>query len=635
MPLLRPGLRAQARRAAKGRTLSTPAALADTHHRILKQVFGFDGFRPGQEQVIDAVLAGRDVLTVMPTGSGKSLCFQIPALIKDGLAIVVSPLVALMQDQVAALRLAGVAADSINSARERPDNVAAWRRAVSGETRLLYLAPERLMTERMLTALGGLELSLIAVDEAHCISQWGPAFRPEYEALSRLREIFPNVPLVALTATADEITRQDINDRLCGGRAETVVLGFDRPNIRLAVEPRRDGKRQLLAFMKDHAGEAGIVYCLSRRKTEATAAMLNQNGVRALPYHAGMDKETRETNQNLFMTEVGVVIVATIAFGMGIDKSDVRFVFHTDLPGTIEAYYQEIGRAGRDGQPAVAHMLYGLDDIRMRRVFINDEGAGEDRKRREHKRLDALIGFCESPACRRGVLLGYFGEATRPCGNCDVCLDPVEMADGTAEGQKVLSAVMGTGGRYGAVHIVDVLYGTTTEKVMRAGHDRLQTFGIGSDRPKQDWRSLIRQLVAAGFLHLDVAGYGGLSVTEKGAALLRGDETFGYRPDRLPGAGRKTKDRKTRAAAATDADAPPLTPDQASLLAALRELRLGLARERRVPAYVVFTDRALDDMARRAPRDEDEFAEVHGVGAAKLRKFAAPFLAAIAAHTGA
>jgi len=629
---LRPAVRAEGRRPAEGRTLSAPADPSDPRHRILKQVFGFDGFRPGQERAINAVLAGRDVLTVMPTGSGKSLCFQVPALVKGGLAVVVSPLVALMQDQVAALKLAGVAADTINSARTRADNVAAWRRAAAGETRLLYMAPERLMTERMLAALGALELSLIAVDEAHCISQWGPAFRPEYEALSRLRELFPGIPVIALTATADEITRNDIVARLFGGRAETVVLGFDRPNIRLAVEPRRDGTRQLLSFLKDHAGESGIVYCLSRRKTEATAALLARNGVRALPYHAGMEKEAREANQNLFMTEAGVVIVATIAFGMGIDKSDVRFVFHTDLPGSIEAYYQEIGRAGRDGAPAVAHMLYGLDDIRMRRVFIDEEGAGEERKRREHKRLDALIGYCESPHCRRAVLLAYFGESAAPCGNCDVCLDPVEMADGTVEGQKVLSAVTRTGGRFGAAHIVDVLCGTETEKVLRAGHDRLPTFGVGADRGRQDWRSLIRQLVAAGFLRLDVGGYGGLSATEKGAALLRGEEAFRYRPDRLPGAGRRTGEKKARAAADAPGDLAPLTPDQASLLAELRKLRLSLARARRVPAYVVFTDRALDDMARRAPRDEAEFAEVHGVGAAKLRDFAAPFLAAIAAH---
>ena len=596
-----------------------------TKHDVLSQVFGFEGFRPGQEAVVDALLAGRNVMTVMPTGSGKSLCFQVPALVMGGLTVVVSPLVALMQDQVSALRLAGVAADTINSSRDRAENVAAWRRVAAGETRLLYLAPERLMTERMLEALGRLDVRLIAVDEAHCISQWGPAFRPEYEALSRLRDIFPGVPLAALTATADEVTREDIARKLFAGDVETVVLGFDRPNIRLAVEMKRDAKRQLLAFVQKHPGESGIVYCLSRKKTEETAAFLALNDIRALPYHAGMDKGARDANQNVFMTEPGVVIVATIAFGMGIDKSDVRFVFHADLPGSVEAYYQEIGRAGRDGAPAEAHMLYGLGDIRMRRVFIEDEDSGDDRKRREHKRLDSLVGYCESPACRRVALLAYFGERIEACGNCDVCLDPVDMVDGTAEGQKVLSAVFRTGQRFGAAHIIDVLRGTLTDKVAGAGHDRLPTFGSGADFKKAEWQSLIRQLVAAGFLRLDVRGYGGLSITDKGQALLAGEEAFQYRRDavrREPASARKPKG---------PAPVAELSDTQAVLLGSLKELRLRLSKERGVPAYVVFSDRSLVDMAQRAPRTADEFAEVHGVGAAKLRDFAEPFLTAIAA----
>ena len=416
--------------------------------RVLKEVFGFDSFRPGQEAVIEALLAGRHVLTVMPTGSGKSLCFQVPALALGGLTVVVSPLVALMQDQVAALRLAGVAADAINSANTRADNVAAWRRAAGGGTRLLYMAPERLMTERMLEALGRLPVRLFAVDEAHCISQWGPSFRPEYEDLCRLRQLFPGVPIAALTATADAITREDIAERMFGGEVESFVLGFDRPNIRLAVEMKRDWKRQCRGFVARHAGESGIVYCLSRRKTEETAALLADDGVRALPYHAGMEKEDREAHQNVFMTDPGVVIVATIAFGMGIDKADVRYVLHTDLPGSVEAYYQEIGRAGRDGAPAEAHMLYGLADIRMRRQFVEDEDAGPERRRREHKRLDALLGYCEAPACRRATLLEYFGERLDPCGNCDVCLDPAERIDGTEDARKILSAVHRTGERF-------------------------------------------------------------------------------------------------------------------------------------------------------------------------------------------
>ncbi|RUU69172.1 ATP-dependent DNA helicase RecQ, partial [Mesorhizobium sp. M2C.T.Ca.TU.009.01.2.1] len=382
----------------------------DHKRRVLKDVFGFDDFRPGQATVIEALLSGRHVLAVMPTGAGKSLCYQVPALVKGGLTIVVSPLVALMQDQVAALRLAGVAADTINSSLDRETNVAAWRRVASGQTRLLYLAPERLMTERMLDALSRLDVGLIAIDEAHCISQWGPAFRREYEDLSQLRGVFPHVPIIALTATADEATRADIEARLFAGRAETLVLGFDRPNIKLAIEAKQDSKRQLLRFIERHQGKSGIVYCLSRRKTEEMAAFLEKNGVRALAYHAGMSKEAREANQNAFMSLSGVVMVATIAFGMGIDKPDVAYVFHTDLPGSLEAYYQEIGRAGRDGRAAEAHMLYGAGDIRTRRMFIDEEDTSPEHKRRSHRRLDTLIGYCETAQCRRQVLLGYFGE---------------------------------------------------------------------------------------------------------------------------------------------------------------------------------------------------------------------------------
>ena len=380
--------------------------------RVLGDTFGFEGFRPGQEAAIEALLAGHNALTVMPTGSGKSLCFQIPALVMEGLTIVVSPLIALMQDQVAALRLAGVAADCINSANGRGDNVATWRRAAAGETRLLYMAPERLMTEPMLAALARLPVTLFAIDEAHCISQWGPAFRPEYGDLCRLRELFPGVPIAALTATADEVTREDIAERLFGGKVEPFVLGFDRPNIKLSVAMKREWKQQLRAFMARHEGESGIVYCLSRKKTEEAAALLAAEGVRALPYHAGMEKEDREAHQNIFMTDPGVVIVATIAFGMGIDKADVRYVFHTDLPGSIEAYYQEIGRAGRDGTPAEAHMLYGLADIRMRRQFIEEEDAGAERKRREHKRLDA-----HSAIARRRPAAGWPCSTTSASGS--------------------------------------------------------------------------------------------------------------------------------------------------------------------------------------------------------------------------
>ena len=529
-----------------------------------------------------------------------------------------------MHDQVAALRLAGVAADAINSSLDRAENIAAWRRAASGDTRLLYMAPERLMTEQMLTALGRLDVRLIAIDEAHCISQWGPSFRPEYQDLSRLRKIFPGIPIAALTATADEVTRGDISAQLFGGNAEVIVLGFDRPNIKLSVDMKRNWKPQMLSIIERHRGESGIVYCLSRKKTEEAAAFLVENGIAALSYHAGMEKAARDANQNVFMTEPGVVIVATIAFGMGIDKSDVRFVFHADLPGSLEAYYQEIGRAGRDDQPAEAHMLYGLGDIRMRRVFIEQEEAGEERKRREHRRLDALVGYCESPACRRCALLTYFGERIEPCGNCDVCIDPVDMVDGTTEGQKVLSAVYRTGQRFGAAHIIDVLRGTLTEKVARAGHDSLPTFGTGTEHKKEEWRSLIRQLVAAEFLHFDVKGFGGLAITGKGRTLLRGEESFQYRQDTMRRAPPKL--RKSRGKEPVS----ELSVTETALLGRLKELRLLLAKERGVPAYIIFPERSLADMARRRPQNAVEFAEVNGVGKVKLENFAAPFLEVIA-----
>jgi ATP-dependent DNA helicase RecQ len=597
----------------------------DAKRRVLKEVFGFDDFRPGQAAAVDALLAGRNVLAVMPTGAGKSLCYQVPALVLGGLTLVVSPLVALMQDQVAALRLAGVAADTINSSIERDANVAAWRRVTSGETRLLYLAPERLMSERMLGALARLDLRLIAVDEAHCISQWGPAFRPEYEALSRLREIFTDVPIIALTATADETTRSDIAARLFGGRVETLVLGFDRPNIRLTVEPKQDGKRQLLDFARRHAGRSGIVYCLSRKKTEEIAALLEENGVPALAYHAGMSKEARDANQNRFMTEAGLAMVATIAFGMGIDKPDVAYVFHTDLPASLEAYYQEIGRAGRDGRPAEAHMLFGLGDIRMRRMFIEQEEAAAEHKRRAHGRLDTLIGYCETAQCRREILLAYFGERASACGNCDNCLDGTPRADGTAAAQIVLAAVAQSGERFGPAHIVDILLGHETQKVMERRHRRLASFGAGAGHKKPEILSLIRQLVAGGFLALDREGHGGLAIAAKGRALSRGEIPFAYRADP------PRRARRDKAAAATERNGRAAGADPA-LLATLKALRLRLARERAVPAFVIFSDRTLIDMAERRPRDLGAFAAVNGVGAMKLKEFGPVFLAAIAAH---
>lgn len=593
----------------------------DRKRQILKDVFGFDDFRPGQEPVVDSILAGHNVLTIMPTGAGKSLCFQVPALLRGGLTIVVSPLVALMQDQVSALKLSGVAAETINSARSRAENVETWRRVASGETHILYMAPERLMTERMLEALTKLEVRLIAIDEAHCISQWGPAFRPEYEALARLRDVFPGVPIAALTATADEVTRADIADRLFGKTVQTYVQGFDRPNIKLTVQTKRNWKQQLLDFMDERRGQSGIVYCLSRKKTEETAALLSEKGIPALPYHAGMTKEARDANQARFMTEAGLIMVATIAFGMGIDKPDVRFVFHTDLPSSLEAYYQEIGRAGRDGETAEAHMLFGLSDIRMRRMFIDEEDSSDDRKRREHQRLNLLLGFCDAVGCRRKILLNFFGEQSEDCANCDTCLDPTPVIDATDDAALALKAIQKSGERFGAAHIIDILLGKETEKVQSCRHDALEMFGQGAHRKKQDWQTVLRQLVAGQFLNLDVAGYGGLEIASLGHDLLSGKTSFQHRPDHEPAGGKRSK---RKASEPFDQADVPL-----SLLSALKRLRLSLAKERNVPAYVIFSDRSLADMARLEPKTLNEFAEVHGVGAAKLRDFGEIFLAAI------
>ncbi len=585
---------------------------------VLRDIFGFDEFRSGQEDIVDDLLNDRHVLAVMPTGSGKSLCYQVPALVKGGLTIVVSPLVALMQDQVAALKFAGVAAETINSAASREANVGIWQRVAAGEVRILYLAPERLMTERMIAALQRLDVNLIAVDEAHCISQWGASFRPEYEALHDLRRVFPEVPIGAFTATADEAARKDIVQRLFGGSAEVHVSGFDRPNISLTVEPKANTGKQMLAFLDRHKGDSGIVYALSRKSCEEWADHLNANGFTAIAYHAGLAPHVRAQAQERFMAEKGVVVCATIAFGMGIDKPDVRFVFHADLPSSLDAYYQEIGRAGRDGGLAAAHMVFGLGDIRLRRNFIDQNDADDTNKRREHRRLDALVNYCEASTCRRMSLLAYFGEASQPCGNCDICSSPVETFDGTAEAAKVLEIVRFTGERFGATHIIDILQGRETDRTLSLNHNSSPLFGSGTHRPRSEWQSLIRQICAAGLLRLDAGGFGGLSLDDKGRALLRGEETFRYRKDRI-----KSTKRALRAEAMADASADPLSE---ALIMRLKDLRRRLANDRGVPAYVIFSDRSLIDMAKRVPVTRQDFSEVQGVGEAKLKEFGALFL---------
>ena len=596
---------------------------------ILENVFGFRSLRPGQAEIIEAILGGHHVLGVMPTGAGKSLCYQLPALAQGGLTLVVSPLVALMDDQVAALQLSGVAAAALHAQRTREENIAAWRQAATGQLRLLYMAPERLMQPWVQQVLQDLPLTLIAIDEAHCISRWGPAFRPDYEQLAQLGTLFPQVPIAAFTATADQATRQDICAKLFNRPAQVYALGFDRPNIHLAVRPRTSGNAQLLGFMRQHQGESGIVYCLSRNGTEKTAALLQSHDIPALPYHAGLDAEVRLEHQQIFMSRPGAVMVATIAFGMGIDKPDIRYVFHTNLPANIEAYYQEIGRAGRDGNAAQAYMLYGLDDIGQRRRFIEQSPGDEEYRRREYQRLDVLLGYCEGVNCRRQILLGAFDEQlAAPCGNCDNCQHPPAYVDGLIEGQKVLSAAYRTGQRFGAVHLVDILTGNATAKVQARGHDQLPTFGVGRDHSKTEWRSIVRQLVANGFLAIDIGAMGSLTITQRGRALLAGQASFSYRRD----SAQATRPRPSRSTTGSLAAAgEPADEFEQTLFDHLRALRLALARERKVPAYVIFTDRTLREMARHKPGNQDELMALHGVGSTKIAQFGLAFLDAIAA----
>ncbi|MEP3232372.1 MAG: DNA helicase RecQ [Hyphomicrobiales bacterium] len=591
---------------------------------VLNDVFGYDKFRDGQERVVDCLLNGESVLAIMPTGAGKSLCFQVPALALGGLSVVISPLVALMEDQVSALKLAGVAAEAINSTRDRDTNVATWRRVAAGEISILYLAPERLMTERMLSALSKLPITLFAIDEAHCMSQWGPAFRPEYAELGKLSQAFPNTPIAALTATADEATRKDVETQLFSGKFSSFISGFDRPNIKLNVTPKASWKDQLLNFVDKRRGESGIIYCLSRKKTEEVAQLLRQDGFNALAYHAGLTADDRSDHQNRFVTESGVIMAATIAFGMGIDKPDVRFVFHTDLPGSVEAYYQEIGRAGRDGSPAEAHMLFGAGDIRMRRQFIDQEDSDDDRKWRENKRLDALVQFADSMSCRRQALLAYFGESAEPCGNCDICENPVELTDSSEHALMVFDAIFETGERYGQAHIIDVLRGSKTEKITKARHNSVDCFGVGSGMTKGLWQSLVRQMISTGFLEVDIAGYGGLKMTDKGNALSRGEGKFECRLEEVAVRSKKPKERDKSKASREISDR-----DQ-TLLSLLKEKRLELAKAKGVPAYVIFPDKTLEEMAVIRPSTLDDMATVKGVGTAKLKNFGETFLGVIA-----
>ncbi len=588
---------------------------------VLKDTYGYSAFRGHQREAISCALAGQDCVVLMPTGGGKSLCYQIPPLVTGGCALVVSPLIALMQDQVAALERFGVSAACLNSSMGGSEQAAVARRLREGDLRLLYVAPERVLQPRTLEALAGARISLIAIDEAHCVSQWGHDFRQDYLELGALAEHFPGVPRMALTATADERTRVDIAARLALSKPKWFVGGFDRPNIRYTVRARGNARTQLEAFLAQFRGQAGIVYCMTRRKVEETAEALCVAGFKALPYHAGLEQRTRADHQTRFLREDGLIMVATIAFGMGIDKPDVRFVAHFDLPKSVESYYQETGRAGRDGEPAEAWMVYGLQDVVRLRQMVDESPSNEEHKRVERHKLDALLGWCEATTCRRQPLLEYFGENhTEPCGNCDNCLEPPATWDASEDAQKLLSCVYRTGQRFGAGHVIDVLRGVDNEKMRQYQHATLSTFGIGSAHNVQHWRSVLRQLMVRGVLSADVERYGALKLEADARALLRGETRLFLREDIA-----LTRPPK-RKAATTQA---PLADVDEEIWERLRTCRKRLADEDGVPPYVVFHDRTLREMASRRPGTLSAMLTITGVGQAKLERYGAEFLAVL------
>lgn len=591
--------------------------MSDPALDLLRRVFGHPAFRGEQAQIVEHVSGGGDALVLMPTGGGKSLCYQLPALLRDGCGLVVSPLIALMQDQVEALRQLGVSAAYLNSTLDAAAASEVERQLLAGELDLLYVAPERLLTGRFLSLLERARIGLFAIDEAHCVSQWGHDFRPEYRQLTVLHERWPDIPRIALTATADAPTRREIAERLALEDARQFVSSFDRPNLRYRVVHKDGGGiRQLQDFLAGHRGESGIVYAFSRKRVESVAEQLQAAGIKALPYHAGMDAKLRAGNQRRFLQEDGVVMVATIAFGMGIDKPDVRFVAHVDLPKSIEGYYQETGRAGRDGAPAELWLSYGLGDMVNLRQMIQQGEAGEERKRLELGKLDALLGYCESTQCRRQALLGWFGEPhPGACGNCDNCLDPPVSWDGTQAARKALSCVYRTGQRFGAGHIIDVLRGADTEKVRQWGHERLSTWSIGNDLDERQWRGVFRQLVAAGLLEADVEHHGALRLTAASGPVLRGERELRFRHEPVkPPRGRKSR-------GGTAAPMIELDVDSQLRFDALREWRATTAREQNVPAYVIFHDSTLRAIAEAAPDDLDELARIPGIGASKLDRY--------------
>jgi ATP-dependent DNA helicase RecQ len=612
---------------------------------VLREVWGYDEFRGEQAEIIDTVVAGGDALVLMPTGGGKSLCYQVPALVREGTGVVVSPLIALMQDQVDALSALGVRAGFLNSTQDLGQRRAVERALLDGELDLLYLAPERLRVPETLALLDRSAISLFAIDEAHCVSQWGHDFRPDYLGLSVLHERWPGVPRIALTATATDATRTEIAQRLELTEARQFVASFDRPNIQYRIVPKASPRQQLLDLLRtEHAGDSGIVYCLSRSSVEQTAEFLSAQGITALPYHAGLDRQVRARNQSRFLREDGLVMVATIAFGMGIDKPDVRFVAHLDLPKSVEGYYQETGRAGRDGQPSTAWLAYGLQDVVQQRRMIDTSDGDAAHRRRLSAHLDAMLALCETVSCRRVQLLAYFGQDAEPCGNCDTCLAPPQTWDGTVPAQKLLSTVVRLererGQHYGAGHLVDILLGKHTPRIDQLGHAALPVFGIGSDLSDTQWRGVVRQLLAQGLLGVDADGYGTLRLTEASAAVLRGERTVPLRHDTAAASGRSRSSGGGRrggaaGAAAAAAAAAELGDDAAALFQRLRAWRATAAKEQGVPAYVVFHDATLRDIAVARPADLDALSQVSGVGAAKLERYGPGVIATIEGRAAA
>lgn len=599
--------------------------MQESPQQLLHRIFGHADFRGPQQAIIEHITAGGDALVLMPTGGGKSLCYQVPALLRTGVGVVISPLIALMQDQVEALRQVGVRAEFLNSTLDGESAARVERALLAGELDLLYVAPERLLTPRFLSLLDRSPVALFAIDEAHCVSQWGHDFRREYRELTVLHERWPQVPRIALTATADPPTQREIAERLQLDEAQWFVSSFDRPNIRYNVVQKENGKRQLLEFLDAHRGEAGIVYCLSRRKVDQTAEALAELGYKALPYHAGLDAEVRAANQRRFLREDGVVMVATIAFGMGIDKPDVRFVAHMDLPKSLEGYYQETGRAGRDSEPAEAWLCYGLGDMVLLKQMIEQSEASEERKQLERRKLDQLLGYCESMQCRRQVLLAGFGETyPQPCGNCDNCLQPAASWDATLAAQKALSCVYRTGQRFGVVHLIEVLRGGEGERIQQFGHDKLSTYGIGKDLDAKAWRGVFRQLVASGLLEVDAEAFGGLRLTDSSRAVLTGKQAVVLRKE-LPGKKARDRDRGPRTGVSVQ-------PQDLPLFGALRELRAQLAREQNVPAYVIFHDSTLRNIAEQRPGSLGELAQVGGIGGTKLERYGPQVLETIRAQ---